>query len=254
MSESQKASGEVEPPDAPEWLKSILWICHHARVHWDTLVKPPVIVVILVVAALGFLGGRMSRTDQHDIDQQRISFLQDQITAYKDRLQGATPDEAAKKFSTLEGALALANSKISRFFPDKKRHLTDADKVFIRSHATEIRKAAPLQIDVFGMSFGDSLRYAQDFLDEFKANGISAVGPIPSPCEDNQNGVLVGMKDPSKPSENSLRFISLLTEMGMHPAPTHWFDAPDESSFDLFICGEAIDPPTSPLPSPTTPR
>jgi hypothetical protein len=62
------------------------------------------LIALLVVVIMGVYIGRMSRNDQPEIDQQRISFLQDQITAYQDRLHGATPDEAAKQFSTRESA------------------------------------------------------------------------------------------------------------------------------------------------------
>jgi len=215
--------------------------------------RAPVIVVLVAVAGAAYFAGRATRNDQHELDQQRISFLQDQITAYKDRLQGATPDQAAKRFSTLETALATANRKIGRFMPDTKRHLTDADKAFIKTHAAELKKILPSPIELFGMSFGDSIGYASDFSDEFKANGIQAADPIAAPCSDDQDGILVGMKDASKPPANALRFISLLTDMGMHPSPTRWYNAPDDTAFDLFICPEATNPPTASPPSPAPP-
>jgi len=248
-------SGQTEPPGAPEppeLLKAALWVWHHARANWYALVKAPVLAALMIVAVLGFLGGRVNRAEQHDIDQQHISFLQDQIGAYKDRLQGATPDEAAKRFSTLEKALSIANAKIGRFMPDTKRRLTESDKAFILSNRVEIKNIIPSRLEIFSMSFGDSFRYALDFSEQFKLAGILASDPTPSSCQDDEAGVLVGIKDPMKPSENAARFISFLTEMGMHPTPTRWYAAPDELSFDLFICAEAITislPAASP-PSP----
>ena len=186
--------------------------------------KAPVIVSLLVVAVVAFFGGRATRDEQHDIDGQHISFLQDQITAYKDRLQGASPDEAAKKFSTLESALETANRKIDRFMPDKKRHLTDNDKNFIKSHAQELKNitarqytSAPLPFIIYDMVLGDSLSYASDFSNEFKANGINVSNPMSATCDDGEDGVLVGMKDPLKPPVNASKFLALLTEIGCAP-------------------------------------
>ena len=249
----QSEPSDHPSPEAPDWLKSILWALHHIRTNLDALMKAPVLVALVAVAVVGFIGGRADRTEQHDIDQQRISFLQDQITAYRDRLRGATPDEAAKRFSTLENALSIASRKLARFMPDKQRRLTDDDKSFIKAHAVDFKKAIPFSIEIFGMSLGDSMWYATDFADAFKAIGIVFGGPTPAPCNDNQDGILVGMKNPSKPSPNALSFIDLLTEMNMRPTPTRWYAAPDDSSFDLFVCAESINPPAASPPSPTPP-
>lgn len=173
--------------------------------------------------------------------------LKDQIDGYQHGLHVATPDEAAKKLAALENALSIANRKIGRLFPEKQRQLTDANRDFIRSHAAEFRQVIPVSLPLFGMTFGDSLGYAEEFFHEFNANGISVAGPTQAPCGDDQNGVLVGMRDPSKPSVTASRFMRLLAEMNMHPMPTRWAFAPDAAAFDLFICGEAI---TSPSPTP----
>jgi hypothetical protein len=107
------------------------------------------------------------------------------------------------------------------------------------------------------MEFGDSLWYADDFHDAFLSNDIPNIGPETSLCDDNQNGILVGMKDPSHPTEMASKFIAILTEMGMNPAPTVWSHPPNDSAFDLFICGEAKILPAVPPRSteqPASPR
>ena len=210
--------------------------------------RPPVIAIIIAAAVIGYCVGVWIGNERHDLDRDRLQFANDQITAYRDRLQGATPDEAAKRFSTLESALADASRKINRLSPTEKRKLSDKDKDFIKLHASEIQKIVPSPFPVFGMSLGDSIWYAKDFVEAFQSNGIRASGPILTPCDDNQSGILVGVKNPASPPRNAMKFFDILTDMGVHPALTVFVDAANESSFDLFVCAEPIDRPIA-LPS-----
>src|SRR5450755_3417080 len=93
---------EIPGLETPESVKLLGWLTRWGRSNWEALVKPPVLTSIVIFFGLGYFASRYQAIERHDLDHEHISFLQDQITAYKDRLQGATPDEAAKRFSTLE--------------------------------------------------------------------------------------------------------------------------------------------------------
>ena len=89
----------LEAPAPPAWVKSIHWFLHLLRTNWEALVKPGVLLTVVVVGSTAYWFGTMKSAEVVEVKNERIQFLNDQIIAYKDRLQGATPDEAARRFS-----------------------------------------------------------------------------------------------------------------------------------------------------------
>ena len=206
--------------------------------------KPPVFVAIIIVASLGVWYGSGRSADRLDVARdnlnvanERIAFLGDQVSAYKDRLQGATPDQAAKQIAILSSNLEQANKKLMLLMPDTPRTLTDSQKQFISEHKAEFPKVLT-GIPVFSWIIGDANTYASDFLLEFKKNSIAAFGPISSSCDSSQRGVMVGLKNPENPPVLAASFIHLLTQMGVSPKTTKWEgEGVSEVDFNLFICG-----------------
>ena len=106
-----------EAPEAPDWAKSALWLWHHSQQHREALLKPPVLLAFAIIAAIFYYFGSSRNGEQLDIKNERIGFLNDQVNAYKDRLQGATPDQAAKQIVTLQDRLQASEKKLQESFP-----------------------------------------------------------------------------------------------------------------------------------------
>jgi hypothetical protein len=125
MSEQSPPSAPEEP-QLPQWAVNLAWVQHHIRTNWEALVKPPVIIVFLLVAVAGYYVGLSRSSEAIGIKDERISFCNEQVSAYRDRLQGATPDQAAKQIATLE-------KKIQQLSPDNPRRLSQHNKEMLLS-------------------------------------------------------------------------------------------------------------------------
>ena len=111
MSDSEQ-SKQVEPPEAPEGIKLVRWAVHHVRENAEVLIKGPVIVAVLLVAGAAYYFGKSVSSEEISVQKERISFLGDQVSAYKDRLQGATPDQAAKQIASLQNRVEAYEQKL----------------------------------------------------------------------------------------------------------------------------------------------
>jgi hypothetical protein len=256
---------EDNAPEMPALIKQLAWLWHHTRTNRKLLVKGPVLAFAAITAVTGFWVGSTRENEVLKVKEEtlstkneRINFLEDQLSAYRDRLQGATPDEAAKRFSALENKIAEQNKKIALIFPDKTRTLDEGQKNKLRNYLDNLKKDIKLLI-LFAYPVGDSTRFANDFYSFFKSNNLPLLGVIASPCDDTQRGILVGVLNPDKPSEAAQDFIKVLSDAGLRPAITKWeIDVPTTQDFDLFICpGVPINPqgthPEAPiLPSANT--
>jgi len=153
-------------------------------------------------------------SEQIGVKDERIGFLNDQLAAYKDRLQGATPDQAAKQIALLQDGLTEYEKKFQSLFPDKPRTLDKKQKDILISKKDEILKFGQPLI-VFAGIIGDSWEYASNFTDLFKDQNIPVVGPILAACRSPERGVLVGEKNHDAPSDNAKAFIKILSDAGL---------------------------------------
>jgi hypothetical protein len=204
---------EDDAPEMPAIVKQLAWLWHHTRTNRKLLVKGPVLAFAAITGVAGFWLGSMRENEVLKVKEEtlntkneRVSFLEDQLSAYRDRLQGATPDEAAQKFSALENKIVEQNKKISLIFPDKARTLDEDRKRKLRNSLDNLKKDVKLLI-LFAYPLGDSARYADDFYWFFKSNNLPLLGVITSPRDDTQRGILVGVINPEKPSEAAQDFI-----------------------------------------------
>jgi len=127
MSEDKKSLDAVEPPEAPETAKWLSWCWHHLHQNWMQLVKPVVLAAIVIAGLAGYQFGNSKSEDLLKLKDERAGFLGDQIAAYKDRLQGASPDQAAgqiaglkKDFLDSEGRVQALISELDKFKESSK--------------------------------------------------------------------------------------------------------------------------------------
>ena len=239
MAEATPPSGEVsESPETPEIFKHILWVWHHSQRHRKALMKPPVLMAYLVIALAAFWLGSSRKAEEINIKNERISFLNDQLAAYKDRLQGATPDQAAKQLVALQTEVEAYAKKFDALFPEGQRKLSEKQLKILSSHKDEMLKfSKPLM--VFSGVIGDTTAYTQEFLEFFKSQNVPTLGPVAFPCFMGERGLLVGIKgDITKPPEDAKAFIKMLDEAGLYPRTTQWSAQPDTNTldFDLYVC------------------
>jgi hypothetical protein len=232
-------------PEVPEMFKPAVWAWHHSRANRELLMRGPVLALAVASLFLGYWFGSSRESELLKIKDERNTFLVDQIAAYKDRLQGATPDEAAKKFSDLERQLATQSARLQLIFPDKQRDLTDPLKSTILDNIVKIRKDVKM-LYMFSYSLGDSPQYALEISDIFRKNAVPVAGPFLTQCSDNQRGIIVGLMDENNPSIEAKDFENTLRLSGLTISNTKWMPAdgvPKIQDFDLFICP---DWPTNP--------
>jgi hypothetical protein len=203
--ETTPPPGDDDAPEMPAVVKQLAWVWHHTQANRELLVRGPVLAFAVLAAFGGWWFGSTREAEVIKVKDEtlntrneRISFLEDQLTAYKDRLQGATPDEAAKKFSTLEKIIAGQNEKLQLLSPDNPRHLSDEQKAYLTSCIADIKENVKL-LNIFAYSIGDSPFYANEFYELFKSNNISVYSIVMTTCDANQRGVLVGIVDPKNP-------------------------------------------------------
>jgi hypothetical protein len=255
MSDIDPSSG---PPVISGFVTTVETWQKHFREHGAVLMRPPILATLIIVAGLGYWLGYSKRSDITDVLKEKSDFQTSVIEAYKDRLQVATPDEAAKRFSTLETKLAEQDKQLQLFLPKKKRLITDDLDARFASRIDSLKQDIRFLI-IYAYPIGDSTFFAEDLYRWFKAHGIKIQGIENVVCDDSQRGVLVGITDPNKPSPEATDFVKILTEMGLHPNTTKW-ETNDNvgQDFDLFICPEAtISPqvtlhPIIPTPPPET--
>jgi hypothetical protein len=107
-----KVTGTPEPP-VPEWVQYIVWAWHHSGQNREALMKPPVLVAYVVIAFCAYWFGSSRSSEELSVKNERIAFLNEQIAAYKDRLQGASPDQAAKQLVTLQSKLESTEASLT---------------------------------------------------------------------------------------------------------------------------------------------
>jgi hypothetical protein len=238
--------GSVEEPPTPGWVNDARWYWYQVQQNWKALAKLPVAISLILVAFLAYQFGKSQSVEEISVKAERIAFLNEQISAYKDRLQGATPDQAAKELSTLQGKLNSAEAKLQMLLPDNFRHLSAREIELLTIKADDLLGIGQV-IPLFASSIGDSNTYMFDFISFFVEKKIPTIGPFAVTCDSKERGVLVGLKDVKQPSEKAKIFVATLKFAGLDPSNTRWagFDRPGGGSsivipnvadFTLYIC------------------
>ena len=188
------SQGTPETPEAPDQVKTLLWLWHHTREHREALMKPPVLVAYIVLACAAYWFGASRNSEEIAVKNERLTFANEQLAAYKDRLQGASPDQAAKEIASLRERLELSDQKLKTIFPDNPRRLLQKQKDALISNKEELAKLAPAPLSIYAWFIGDSVNFAADFVSLFSDDlKIQAYGPISTVCDKTERGVLVGL-------------------------------------------------------------
>jgi hypothetical protein len=103
----------------PDWLS-------HLSEEWKLITAAPVISIIFVLVVVGVVWAVQSWANKSRLESKdgEISLLQRQVNDYKDKLSGASPDEAKAKIAELEARVSsLADELRPRTLTDKQREL-----------------------------------------------------------------------------------------------------------------------------------
>jgi hypothetical protein len=200
---------------------------------------------LVLVGLLFYRYGLSQSSEEVSVKSERIAFLNDQITAYKDRLQGATPDQAARQLNILQSKLESTEAKLQMMLPDKFRHLSARELELMTIKVDDLLGIGQ-QIPLYSSTIGDSLSYLWDFASFFTEKKIPAVGPVLVTCDSSERGVLIGLKNVSEPSDKAKKFMEVLKFAGLNPSNTKWLgfriagyqdiNIPNLADFTLYIC------------------
>jgi hypothetical protein len=210
---------------------------------------------LLLVAGTAFITWRaVASLDNEEIavKAERIAFLNDQITAYKDRLQGATPDQAAKRIADLENQL---KPLLDRMGGDIVRHVTDDQKAKI------IESAKPYKALLSDFYFGvnstadrDSYNYCEELYRSFEDAGLNPLwGCGFSIQEKGESGVVAQLfGDIAHPSDGAKAVMDILAKAVIQYTteadPNHLPDT-QVLGLEIFITKDRpTNPPAAPLP------
>jgi hypothetical protein len=226
-----------ESPETPEPLRSLLWLWHHTRVHREALTRPPVLLAFAIFAAVGYWLGASHGSTEASIKDQRLAFANDQLAAYKDRLQGATPDQAAQQMTLLQKRVSESEGKLRQLFPENLRQLQPKEKELLLARK-EVFAHLSHPLMVFADPIGDSAAYARSFVELFEEQKMETIPISLYPCNTFGNGILVGIKNLSEPSDAAKVFVAALRHAGLAVSTYKWTAASnnDTLDFNLFIC------------------
>jgi hypothetical protein len=157
-----------------------------------------------------------------------VSTLRERVTLYQDRLQVGSPEQALQKFNELE-------AQVKALQPMPQRHLTEEQRTKLLEAIKPI--ASQLQnIAIFAEAAREPGQFAVDFLRLFKDAGLNPTGPFISfPNYVTEHGILVGLRDPAKPSDLAAKFMEILRSADLHIETTQG-PGSGNLDFDLFVC------------------
>ncbi|KJC35657.1 hypothetical protein UP09_31015 [Bradyrhizobium sp. LTSP885] len=182
--------------------------------------------IVAIVTALG-IGFAVS----HFLSSTEVSALKQQVELYKAKLQVGSPDEALKKLKDLE-------DRVQAIQPKPDRQLSQEQKKSLAASLAPIAKDIT-QLWIFYEGTGEEARFANDFAAVLRDLKIPTFGPMPGYGSlSTDRGVLVGLRDPRKPSALALRFIDALRQGGIDASTTYWAGDQGDIDFDLFVAGQ----------------
>jgi hypothetical protein len=192
------------------------------------------LIALLAAGGLGFLVSHLlTSAEIAGLERDRDNF-KSLAQLYEAKLKVGSPDEALKKLESLE-------ARIEELRPKAERHLTDEQKQELATAlapiAGDLRKA---WLMITSESTGEAQRLAMDFASLFQEdlkiatlrnNGFAMLA--------SEHGIMVGLRNPERPSDLALKFIDALKRGGLTDVKTtKWGIPPGDNTpldFDLFI-------------------
>lgn len=164
--------------------------------------------------------------------ESRLKLAQDERDNYRNKLQGASPEQAAQRIDALE-------KRVNALQPKPARRLNDDERKKLKA-AIEPIAAELAGLPIFMEGTGEAVRYATDFVEVLRDAKVNTM-PLSHgvALTDEQRGIMVGIRNPAAPSDRAKKFISALQSAGLVVNTTEW---PAEVAaifpldFNLFIC------------------
>jgi hypothetical protein len=116
-------------PELPDSLKLVIWAWHHIKSNWELLTRFPVIASVLIVGYICWALGKSVNEERVVIANDRATFLNEQLTAYKDRLNGASPDQAAKQLADFATMLRDYISQVDELKKRQEKQESNSDSI-----------------------------------------------------------------------------------------------------------------------------
>ena len=118
--------------------------------------------------------------------------------------------------------------------PEVRRHLTDDEKARLK----EVFAGKPMPLIIVSTISGpEPERYAYDFIEFFKSIGFNAVeSPNAVPLNDDDVGLMIGIRDKDNPSDAAKLFVKLFLDAGFRVKQVKYaIDQANPIDFDLFV-------------------
>lgn len=154
--------GSLNGDSMPQWIQNLFagWPMIKANLPLFA------VILVLMLAAVWWLmdwryGGIIANRDSE------ITLLRGQRDDYKDKLNGATPDQAKAKIESLEARLAALEPRLAAIEP---RRLTTDQRAILISKLSPPLGTTPA-VAVVAEAAGDSLQFAADFASVFRSAG-----------------------------------------------------------------------------------
>lgn len=171
---------------------------------WAVISGAPLTFIAAVAAATTFLGGVIYKIDSETLSAKdaTIETLKTEIESYKEKLSGASPEEAKARFDALE-------AKVAKLEP---RSLS-AEKMATFSKLIKSLPPAPYEVFIVStMSCHDCDQYAADLLSTFPQPPWSVhMGLVSGPGKSSPKGLTVYTPDPKNPLPEAAAIVSALT-------------------------------------------
>jgi hypothetical protein len=206
------------PPEAPEAWKWVASLHHHFQANREYFMKPAVWAALLLSAGLGYVISGHEYGERLQTAKERGDFLNEQLSAYKDRLQGASPDQAAKQLTDLSTKVADLNKIISDITRVKtKSPLSQDQKSKLRTAINNHWKNGMAWQDVYTASNSDdtSSKFVNELIGIFSANHLNLVNQGYSFTGSDEKGVVIYLIDPKRPTAQAAAFMAILNDAGI---------------------------------------
>jgi hypothetical protein len=178
------------------------------------IASAPILAAMVLIAALVAIWGvlhwsyraALSNKDSH------IAFLERRVAEYRDRLGGATPDEARKRIEALETELKSLRLRL------QPRRLTQAQRQAIvdRSRLPAGAKPAPVVVTQEAVC-SDCRAFADDLVAALNEGGNWQVSAtvVQSPDERPRTGLSIRVAEPLRPPPQAARLQAALRSAGL---------------------------------------
>ncbi|WP_155253491.1 hypothetical protein [Bradyrhizobium japonicum] len=162
-----------------------------------------------------------------------IALLKGQRDDYKDKLNGATPDQAKARVDALEARLAALEPKIAAIEP---RRLKAEQRAALIARLSPPPNTQP-RVAIASEPGGDSPQFASDFVSAFRSAGPWAIeeGSILGIGDRPPSGIAVRISNPAEPPPEASIVIRALLAAGIKFDVTP-YSLPPHLRIQLVIC------------------